>query len=408
MRTRNFKVVLPCLIALLCLFLSGASSRMPAQDKPNKIVRESILSNKKRRTFYLYVPLSAKSPAPLIVLLHGSGRDGMSLVEKWKELADKEGVIIVGPDSDGASGWSMPRDGPDFLRDLVENLKSKYPINPRRVYLFGHSAGAVFALIMSTIESEYFAATAIHAGAFRQPEEYKTISDSNHRIPIAIWVGTNDQYFSLRDVRATREAFRSKGFTIEVTEMPGHNHWYYDLAPSINASAWEFLRKYELTSDPRYSPYVGAGVAASVNKLVEEINALGVKAKTLIRQANEKEKEFEGKDFAKDRTQITRIAQEDIDLLAESATFWRAAAEKAETASQLGLDARQKQYFSLVAQYDQKCAELLDATRERSEAFLSADSFEVIEARRNEAQKRADKLQQEIDELQKTIDKLMR
>jgi predicted esterase len=408
MRTRNFKVVLPCLIALLCLFLSGASSRMPAQDKPNKIVRESILSNKKRRTFYLYVPLSAKSPAPLIVLLHGSGRDGMSLVEKWKELADKEGVIIVGPDSDGASGWSMPRDGPDFLRDLVENLKSKYPINPRRVYLFGHSAGAVFALIMSTIESEYFAATAIHAGAFRQPEEYKTISDSNHRIPIAIWVGTNDQYFSLRDVRATREAFRSKGFTIEVTEMPGHNHWYYDLAPSINAGAWEFLRKYELTSDPRYSPYVGAGVAASVNKLVEEINALGVKAKTLIRQANEKEKEFEGKDFAKDRTQITRIAQEDIDLLAESATFWRAAAEKAETASQLGLDARQKQYFSLVAQYDQKCAELLDATRERSEAFLSADSFEVIEARRNEAQKRADKLQQEIDELQKTIDKLMR
>ena len=190
--------------------------------------------------------------------------------------------------------------------------------------------------------------------------------------------------------------------------MPGHTHWYYDLAPSINASAWEFLKKYELTSDPRYSSYIGTGVAASANKLVEEINALGVKAQELIRRANEKEKEFEGKDFAKDRAQLTRIAQEDIDLLAESATFWRAAAEKAETASQLGLDARKKQYFSLVAQYDRKCAELLDATRARSEAFLSQDSFEEIEARRNEAQKRADKLQQEIDELKKVIDKLMR
>ncbi len=408
MRIGNFKVVLPCFIVLLCLFLPVASPLTPAQDKPNKIVRESILSNKKKRTFYLYVPASAKAPAPLIVLLHGSGRDGMSLVEKWRDLANKEGIIIVGPDADGASGWSMPRDGPDFLRDLVEDLKSKYPINPRRVYLFGHSAGAVFALIMSIVEPEYFAATAIHAGAFRQPEEYETISEGSHRIPIAIWVGTQDQYFSLRDVRATRDAFRSKGFTVEVTEMPGHNHWYYDLASSINASAWEFLKKYELTSDPRYSPYVGADVVDSANKLIEEINALGMKAKELIRRANEKEKEFGGKDFYKDRAQLTRIAQEDIDLLAESATFWRAAAEKAETASQLGLGSKQKQYFSLVAQYDRKCAELLDATRERSEAFLSADSFEAIEARRNEAQKKADKLQQEIDELQKTIDKLMR
>ena len=407
MRIGNFKVVL-CLSVLFCLLLPAASSVTPAQDKPNRIVRETFLSNKKKRTFYLYVPPSAKAPAPLIVLLHGSGRDGMSLVEKWRDLADKEGIIIVGPDSDGSSGWSVPRDGPDFLRDLVEDLKAKYPINPRRVYLFGHSAGAVFALIMSTVESEYFAATAIHAGAFRQPEEYKTISDGSRKIPIAIWIGTNDQYFSLRDVRATSDAFRSKGFTVEVTEMPGHNHWYYDLAPSINAGAWEFLKQYELTSDPHYSLYVGTGVAASANKLIEEINALGVKAQELIRRANAKEKEFEGKDFAKDRAQINRIAQEDIDLLAESAAFWRAAAEKAETASQLGLDARQKQYFSLVAQYDRKCAELLDATRARSEAFLSADSFEAIEARRAEAQKKADKLQQEIDELQKAIDKLMR
>jgi hypothetical protein len=145
-----------------------------------------------------------------------------------------------------------------------------------------------------------------------------------------------------------------------------------------------------------------------VNKLVEEMNALGMKAQGLIRRANEKEKEFEGKDFAKDRAQINTIAQEDIDLLSESATFWRAAAEKAETASQLGLPGKQKQYFSLVAQYDRKCAELLDATRERSEAFLSQDSFEVIDGRRNEAQKKADKLQQEVNELKKTIDKLMR
>lgn len=85
-------------------------------------------------------------------MLHGSGRDGFSLIDKWKDLASKEGIIIVGPDANG-EGWSTPRDGPAFLHDLVEELKSTYPINPRRVYLFGHSAGAVFALMMSTVDA---------------------------------------------------------------------------------------------------------------------------------------------------------------------------------------------------------------------------------------------------------------
>ncbi len=49
----------------------------------------------------------------------------------------------------------------------LKSLKTKYPINPRRVYLFGHSAGAIFALHMSLMESQYFAAAAVHAGALR-------------------------------------------------------------------------------------------------------------------------------------------------------------------------------------------------------------------------------------------------
>jgi hypothetical protein len=37
--------------------------------------------------------------------------------------------------------------------------------------------------------------------------------------------------------------------------MPGHDHWYYDLAPKINKAAWDFLKKYELDSDPKYQKY---------------------------------------------------------------------------------------------------------------------------------------------------------
>ena len=407
MRSKRWKFRMSSSLALLCL-LTLFNPIALVQDKLGKIVKESIISNQKKRNYYLFVPGTLKAPAPLIVLLHGSGHNGLSLVEPWRDLATKEGFIIVGPDAESGGGWSAPRDGPGFLHDLVEDLKSKYPINPHRVYLFGHSAGAVFALMMSTVESEYFAATAIHAGALRTPDEYKTISNASRKIPLAIWVGTNDQFFPLADVRATRDAFHSKGFTIEVTEIPGHTHWYYDIAPSINQQAWEFLKKYELTSEPRYSQYVQPGAAGSANKLIDEINALGTKALQLVQQSNEKESALSGKDFIKDRSQVSKIAQEQIDILTETASLWRAAAEKAESAGHLGLPSKQKQYLSLIAQYNLKCAELLDAMRERAEVLLGTEALEVIEAKRAEAQKRADKLHQEVDELQKAIDKLMR
>ena len=37
--------------------------------------------------------------------------------------------------------------------------------------------------------------------------------------------------------------------------MPGHDHWYYDLAPRINEAAWLFLKKHALTAEPRYEVF---------------------------------------------------------------------------------------------------------------------------------------------------------
>ena len=129
--------------ALTLLLLSALSSS--AKDD---ITKELITSNGKTRPYYLYVPstIKAPTPAPLIVMLHGSNRTGVTLVEKWKDSAKKEGIIIAGPDASNLAGWGSPQDGPDFLHDLVEELKTKYQVNPRRVYLFGHSAGASFGV----------------------------------------------------------------------------------------------------------------------------------------------------------------------------------------------------------------------------------------------------------------------
>jgi len=238
---------------LIALLLFVSCSTIFAKDD---ITKELITSNGKARAYYLYVPSTLKtgSLAPLIIMLHGSNRTGVNLVEKWKDLAKKEGIILAGPDATNLRGWGSPQDGPDFLRDLVEELKSKQPVNPKRVYLFGHSAGASFALEMSLMESQYFAATAIHAGALTRDGK-ELIDLAKRKIPISIQVGDADEYVPLKVVRETRDALKTAGFTVELIEIAGHDHWYYDQAPKFNNTAWEFLKKVELEVEPKYQKY---------------------------------------------------------------------------------------------------------------------------------------------------------
>lgn len=238
------------------IFLILFLALLPASVLAQKITKETIVSEGKKRTYYLYIPKSVKAPAtvPLIVLLHGSNHVGLSLAEKWDDLAEREGVIIVAPDSADSAHWSVPGDGPAFLHELVEAVKNKYPINAKRVYLFGHSGGAVFALMMSLYESEYFAATAIHAGSL-DPEAISLIDLAKRKTPIHIQVGTVDEFFPLSAVRGTRDLLNAHGFSVQLIEIPGHNHWYYDLAPKINQAAWDFLKSQELSGEPRFEEF---------------------------------------------------------------------------------------------------------------------------------------------------------
>ena len=176
------------------------------------------------------------------------------MIDIWKDLAEKEGIVLAGPNAIERTHWKWGEDGPDFLRDVIEAIKARHPINPRRVYVFGHSAGASFALMMSLLESEYFTATAIHAGTLT-PEEYSLIGYARRKIPIMIFIGDKDQFVPLALVRGTREALSSRGFPVEFRELPKHDHRYAHLAAKINGSAWEFFSKQELAGEPKYEHY---------------------------------------------------------------------------------------------------------------------------------------------------------
>ena len=235
------------LLFLSALFTLVFSPTAAAQ----KIEKQTLTSGGNQRTYYLYVPSKPKAGVamPLIVTLHGSGRDGRSLVEKWKDFAEKEGIIVAGPDSKNSAQWSLGEDGLDLFFDLVESLRSKLPVDSRRVYLFGHSAGAGYALILSLFESRYFAATAVHAGALNS-SSHGYMERAPRKTPIAIFVGTRDHLFPLSAVRATRDALKERGFPAELTEINGHDHWYYNRADQINQGAWTFLSRHSLAEVP--------------------------------------------------------------------------------------------------------------------------------------------------------------
>lgn len=241
------------------LFAAISASLLLAEAAPGdtgKIAKEKIAWKGKDRVYYLFVPTGAspEKKLPVIVTLHGSTRNGESLVSRWKDMAEKEKIVLIGPDSADSVHWASPAAGPLFLHDVVEQVTAKTPIDQRRVYLFGHSAGAVFALQMAALESEYFAAAVVNAGSL-QPGYFSLFDYATRKIPYLMVIGTRDQFFPLPEVVATRDALKSRGFPVEYMEIPGHNHNYSAKSREINERAWDFLQRNPLPADPKYTVY---------------------------------------------------------------------------------------------------------------------------------------------------------
>jgi predicted esterase len=389
---------------LLTLLVSAISV-----NAPDQISREKFKSEGKDRTYYIYVPASLKPtvPVPLLITLHGSGRNGLSLVEKWKDLADKEGFIVVGPDASNSSGWRMPEDGPEFIYDLVEMLIKKYSIAVDRVYLFGHSAGAVFALNLAMFESEYFAGVAFHAGVWRSEAELKFPEVASRKTPIKIIVGDRDNFFPLKDVRRTEAALKASGFSVVVSIMKNHDHWYYDKAPEINRDSWEFLQQNVLTSERRHVKRIFNSDAKKVIDTTKRINVLRLRANELIERFYAIEEEIRGKDYIKDKALITEVAQRQIQTLTEAAKALRDAAAEADRASLMNITDNYKEYFSMLARASIMRAESCELLRNRSELLLSTDDPNSIILKRGDLDKKSGSLTQAAEELEKRAEQLV-
>ena len=139
------------------------------------------------RRYHLHVPpqptVGEKGlGAPLVLVLHGGGGSGEQIgaTSGFADLADREGFVVAFPDgtgplrgrlltwnSGGIKVYAADQEVDDvgFLRQVVRDVQQQVAIDPRRVFVVGHSNGGMMCHRLAREAADVFAGIAVVSGA---------------------------------------------------------------------------------------------------------------------------------------------------------------------------------------------------------------------------------------------------
>jgi len=192
---------------------------------------------------YLLVAPKFNRPKPALLLLHGSGGHAHDLVIPWRSFAETHDLVLIAPELTNKRAFEAI--APAVFRCIVEDAKKAVALDPKRLYVFGHSMGGYLAYDAAMFESGYFAAAAAHAAAV-DPDFDDILTKATRKIPIAIFVGDRDPLTPIASVRRTRDLLVKAGFPVQYEEIEGHDHYYEPVADRINREAWAFFEAHPL------------------------------------------------------------------------------------------------------------------------------------------------------------------
>jgi polyhydroxybutyrate depolymerase len=158
----------------ICVLLAACGGGDP-EDPPPTIFGGD-------RSVELQVPdVEPGETYPLVLLLHGHGISGLIQQAYLKlDLVDGRGVFLLAPDGslsdvDGHSYWNAESgccnhgddsvDDVAYLGGLIDDVMAAWPIDPARVYVWGHSNGAFMSYRMACERADVVVGIAPLAGA---------------------------------------------------------------------------------------------------------------------------------------------------------------------------------------------------------------------------------------------------
>lgn len=157
-----------CILLLFTLCLGASAAKV------SKSI--DITVNGEQRTYWLYVPGSAKNKAPVVFALHGAGGHSTDHSPNFDTIADSNGCIVVYPQGKDiyfpvfggtVPGWDASgEENADvhFIKAIIEDVAASYSIDRTRLYCCGFSNGGMMTYALTNTCSDVFAAFASISG----------------------------------------------------------------------------------------------------------------------------------------------------------------------------------------------------------------------------------------------------
>ncbi|MEP6778244.1 MAG: PHB depolymerase family esterase [Gemmatimonadaceae bacterium] len=190
--------------------------------------------------YHLYVPTTYKAnkSAPLIIALHGLGGTEDAFFDGYgkvlPKLAEQNGYIVAAPLGyrvDGGYGWTGLSNMSDVaarhssewsemdVMQVLERVRKLYNVDPNRIYLMGHSLGAIGTWYLAPKYADVWAAV----GAFSGQGNIADAAKMQH-IPNFVVHGDADATVNVRGSRTMVDAMKALNMDVTYVEVPGGSH----------------------------------------------------------------------------------------------------------------------------------------------------------------------------------------
>jgi predicted esterase len=163
--------------------------------------------------------------APLIVFLHGIGERGTDLyrLKNWGPApfiarSPSQPFIVVTPQCPDGVWWN-----PEQVSQLIDDVESKYRVDPKRVYLTGLSMGGIGTLETAAMYPQRFAAIAALSGG-----EDPALAQRLKTVPTWLFHGLADTTVPAQLSIDLADQLKQLGAPVKISLFPGVGHGGWD------------------------------------------------------------------------------------------------------------------------------------------------------------------------------------